>query len=624
MAMRWGGLVAVAAALSCVALAADRPTSTTSLSCMQANPGNPGCAPSHDDLKKAKGAFSRALHLEKEKHFDEAYREFDTAARLVPNNLSYQTALAITREELVSQHIKQGNSDLEDGLAVQAQAEFDSAVGLDPDNKFAQQQLQTSLGEWAPEKNSAVKIVKSSGLIEVAPKPGHNAFQLRGDSRTVLTQVAQTYGITAEIDASVESRRVRFYIDDVDFYTAMRAVCEITGSFWTPVSEKQILLVKNTQENHRLYDRMAMRVFDVGFASTAPQMQEMVNLMRVIFEIRFVTVAPASNRLTVRAPTAILDAATRFLESFDRARPQVMLDVQVFEVDRQLATDIGVHIPDTFNLFNIPAAAFAGLGGLGGQNIQSLVNQLIASGGINQANSSALSGLLAQLQGQQGQQGGLSSLFSNPVATFGGGLTLMGLTLDMLTPTLSLNESMVKMLDHATLRAGQGEDANFLMGQRYPVINASFAPIYNTSAISQVLQNGSFQAPIPSFTYEDLGLKIKAKPVITPNYKVNLQLEMELRSLAGQSLNGVPVIANRAMKSSINLENGEPAVVASSISSTEMKIITGIPGISSIPGLNQLASARNNSEDREELLVVITPHILNLEPQQSSEVWLAP
>lgn len=614
--MRWGGLVLLAGAMSCGALAANQPRSTTVLSCLQANPGNPACAPSHADLKKAKDAFSRGLRLEKEKHLDQAYREFDTAARLVPNNFSYQTALAITREGLVSQHLRQGNLDLDQGLPIQAQAEFDSAMSLDPDNKFAQQQLQDSLDEWAPEKSATVKIVKSSGPLEVTPKEGKNDFQLRGDSRTVLTQVAQTYGITAEIDSSVESRRVRFYIDDVDFYTAMRAICEVTGSFWTPVSDKEILLLKNTQENHRLYDRMAVRVFDVGFAKTAQQMQEIVGLMRVIFEIRFITGLPGSGRLTIRAPAEILDAATQLLENFGTERPQVMLDVQVFEVDHQLATDIGVHIPDTFNLFNLPAAAFASLGG---QNLQSLINQFISGGGINQTDSSALSGLLAQLQGQQGQ----SSIFSQPLATFGGGLTLMGLSLDMLTTTLSRNESLVKLLDHATLRAGQGDEAKFRMGQRYPVINASFAPIFNTSAISQVLQNGSFQAPIPSFSYEDLGLDIKAKPVITLNYNVNLQLEMELRSLAGQSLNGVPVIANRSMKSSINLENGEPAVVASSISSSEMKIINGIPGLGSIPGLKQLVSSTSNSEDREELLIVITPHITNLEPQQSTEVWLS-
>ena len=270
-------------------------------------------------------------------------------------------------------------------------------------------------------------------------------------------------------------------------------------------------------------------------------MQEITNVLRTIFEIKYLQPEVQTSRLVVRAPVEVLDAVTVFLEHFGTARPQVMLDIQVFEVDRQFATDIGVHIPNNFNLFNIPAAAFAGLGALGGQNIQSLINQLIASGGINQANSGALSGLLAQLQGQSSTP----SVFSQPVATFGGGLTLMGLSLDMLTTTLSRNESLVKLLDHATLRAAQGNDASFKLGQRYPVINASFAPIYNTSAISQVLQNGSFQAPIPSFNYEDLGLDIKAKPVISPNYKIGLQLEMELRTAAGQSLNGVPVIANR-------------------------------------------------------------------------------
>jgi len=614
--MRWGWLVLLATTLPLTALAADQPAITVLPSCPQAISGDPACTPSHADLKKAKSAFSKALQLERSKHLDEAYEEFDTAARLVPNNLDYLTALAITREELISRHVKQGNLDLEKGLTVQAQAEFRNALTLDPENKFSQQRLQDSLGEWAPQKTATVQVLKSAGPAEVAPKAERHDFHFRGDSHALLTQVAGTYGITVELDPSVASRRVHFYIDNVDFYTAMRAACDVTGAFWTAVSDKQILVAKDTQENRRLYDRMAMRTFYVGFASTQQEMQEITNLLRVVFEIRFLQPELQTSRLVVRAPVEILDAATQFLDNFGTARPQVMLDIQVFDIDRQLAHDIGVHIPNNFNLFNIPAAAFAALGG---QNIQSLINQLIASGGINQADSSALSGLLAQLQGQLGQ----NSVFSQPLATFGGGLTLMGLSLDMLTVTLSRNESLVKLLDHATLRAGQGNDATFRMGQRYPVINASFAPIFNTSAISQVLQNGSFQAPIPSFSYEDLGLDIKAKPVISPNYNIGLQLEMQLRTLAGQSLNGVPVIANRSFKSSINLENGEPAVVASSLTISEMLTMTGVPGLGSIPGLKRLASSTSSSEERDELLIVITPHIVNLEPTESTEVWLS-
>jgi Flp pilus assembly secretin CpaC len=312
-----------------------------------------------------------------------------------------------------------------------------------------------------------------------------------------------------------------------------------------------------------------------------------------------------------------MDAVTEYLTNLGKARPQVVLDIKVFEIDHQLTRNIGVHLPNNFNLFNIPAAAIAGLSGLGGQNIQSLINQLISSGGINQANSSAISGLLAQLQGQG------NSIFSTPLATFGGGLTFMGLSLDQLAAQFSRNESWVKLLDHATLRASQGNDASFRMGQRYPIMNASFAPIFNTAAISQVLQNGSFQAPIPSFSYEDLGLDLKAKPGISGNSRINLDLEMQLRTLAGQSLNGVPVIANRQYKGSIGLENGEQAVVASSITTSEMLSMTGIPGLGFIPGLNQIATTNNKTIEDDELLLVITPHIVNLESSQSAEVWLA-
>ena len=128
-------------------------------------------------------------------------------------------------------------------------------------------------------------------------------------------------------------------------------------------------------------------------------------------------------------------------------------------------SNIGIHVPGTFNLYNIPAAALAALAG---QNIQSLINQLIASGGINQAGNSTISALLAQLQGQQ------NSIFSQPLATFGGGLTFMGLSLDQLSAVLSMNESSVRQIDHVQLRASQEKDATFKLGQRYPILNASF------------------------------------------------------------------------------------------------------------------------------------------------------
>jgi len=224
--------------------------------------------------------------------------------------------------------------------------------------------------------------------------------------------------------------------------------------------------------------------------------------------------------------------------------------------------------------------------------------------------------LIAQLGGQQ------NSIFSQPVATFGGGLTLMGLTLGTLSAELSLNESWVKTLEHSTLRAAQGNEATFRIGSRYPILNASFAPVFNTPAISRVLQNGSFQAPFPSFSYEDLGLTFKVKPTVYTNSDVGLAFEMDFRTLAGQSLNGVPVIANREYKGSVTLVDGEPAVVAGSVSQTEQLSLNGIPGLGAIPGVNKIMVTNSKMDETDELLVVITPHVVELSPGRSLEVWL--
>ncbi len=607
--MRWPLFIAV---MCCrMALAADIPQTLVTGPC---SPATVACKPSKSDRKQAKSAFSRALKLEKAKHLDEAYKEFDTAARLVPTNVSYITALAMTREELVYKHEQRGNADLNSGREIEAQAEFRGALGLDPDNQFAQQRMQESFGQWAPPKTPILRATEDGGQLQAEPSSDRHAFHFRGDSKTLLTEVAQAYGITAELDDTVTSRRVHFDLDESDFPTAMRAACDVTGTFWTSLSGQQILLARESPDNHRLYDRMGLRTFYLSLPS--PQdVSEIVSMLRIVFEIRFLQQHPQTGSLVVRAPMPVLDAISKQLENFGNPRPQVILDIEVYEIDHQLTRNIGVHIPDTFNLFNIPAAALLAAGG---QSIQSLINQLISGGGINQANQSAISGLLAQLQGQ-----GQSGIFSQPLATFGGGLTLMGLTLDTLSAQLSLNESWVKNLDHATLRAAQGNDAIFRMGQRYPVVNASFAPVFNTAAISQVLQNGSFQAPVPSVSYEDLGLDIKAKPVVSGGIHVGLTLEMQLRTLAGQSVNGVPVIANREYKGSINLEDGEPAIVASSMTRSEQYSMMGIPGLNSIPVLNKIATTNNKTEEDDEILVVITPHIMNLGANQNTELWLA-
>jgi hypothetical protein len=595
--------------------AADDLAEAAPVSCGNGVPGGINCIATKSQLKEARTAFTGGLKLEDHKRLEEAYDEFDKAARLAPQNPQFLTARELVKAKLVFDHVERGDVLLLENLHSQAAAEFRAALDLDPENQFVRERLEESSREAALDRPpDLLDRLADAAELHVQPRDVKATFHFTGDVRTLFAQFTPAYGVTVQFDDSVQNRQVQFNVDDVDFFTAVKLACEISKNMWTALDEHHILIAEDKPENHKQFDRMSLQTFALPPHSTPTDATEIVNTLRVMFDLRFVNSGQTADTLEVRAPQPILAACSQLMAQLQNGRPQVALDVRVFQISHQLTRNIGMHIPNTFNLYNIPAAALAGLAG---QNIQQLINQLIASGGINQAGSSALSGLLAQLQGQQ------NSIFSQPLATFGGGLTFMGLSLDQLAAALSVNESWARNLEHVTLRADQGSDATFHVGERYPILNASYAPIYNSPQIAQVLGNQSYVPPIPSVSYEDIGLNLKAKPTVHGDDSVSLQLDIEVRSLTGQSSNGVPIMANREYQASINLKDGEPAVVAGAISRTDQLAMSGIPGFGFLPGLNQVMVNNTKEEEGDELMIVITPHITADLKRTTPAIWIS-
>src|SRR5882762_6950189 len=614
--MRHGLSLLTVLVIVSAAWAADQPVVTPgTVNCANGVPGAPACVATPRSRSEAKKAFARGLKLQKSKRMDEALTEFERAADLVPQDVQYVTLREMVRQQAVFDHLQRGNTALASGSQVQAMGEFRTALHIDPTNDFARQRLTDALGNNTPAQRQAPRVVESEDVIQLTPSDALQTFHFRGDSRALLTQIATAYGIVATFDDSVVSGRIRFDVEDVDFFTAMRLAGAVTKTFWSPLQSKQILVATESTENHRLFDRMGLRTFYIPDVGSQQELTDLVNVLRTVFELKFVTSNSQSSTITVRAPQNVLDAASRFLEELGSGHPEVMLDIKVYQISRTLVNNFGMHIPNQFNLYNIPIAAL-GLTLAGGQNIQDLINQLIASGGINQADSTALSALLAQLGGNA------SSTFSQPLATFGGGQSLTGISLGTVGATLSRNESQVRTLQHVTLRASQGKDATMKLGSRYPIINASFAPIFNTSAISQAIQNNSFIAPVPSFTYEDIGINLKVKPVVHGETDVSLTVELKVRALTGASANGVPVIGNREYSGSINLKNEQSAVVAGQITQSEQHSLSGIPGLGQVPVVGRTANSNTTQKDSNELLVVITPHIISIAEAPESEIWM--
>jgi Flp pilus assembly secretin CpaC len=593
---------------------ADEHAPEAPLVCRNGVPGGVSCIATKKDRKDAQEAFKRGVKLHEHQHFEEALAQFEEATRLVPQNREYLTAREVLRSKLVFDHIQRGNTLMLADARTGAAAEFRAALDLDPGNHFAAERLQDAAQAPSP----AIPQIPparwtESEEIRLQPTDDLATFHFSGDVKALFTELAAAYKIGVQFDDSVQQRQVRFNVDNVDFFTALSLASKVSKAMWIPLGSHQMFILADNAENHKQYDRVSLRRFILPPHSTPQEATDLVNAIRQVLELQKVS-SGQSDALEVRGPRQNVEAVARMLEQFSNPRPQVMIDVRVFQISHMLTRNIGVHIPNTFNLYNIPAAALAGLGG---KNIQDLINQLIASGGINQAGSSSLAGLLSQLTGQQ------NSIFSQPLATFGGGLTFFGLSLDQLSAQLSLNESWVRILDDVSLRAGQGTDATLHLGQKYPILNATYAPIYNSPQISQVLGNQSYIPPIPSVSYEDLGLNLKATPIVHGDGSVSLKLELQVRSLTGQSTNGVPVISNREYKASVNLSDGEPAFVAGEISDNDVRSMSGIPGLAYVPGLNKAMVSNTWQEDHDELMIVITPHVVSNYDRSTTEFWLS-
>jgi hypothetical protein len=579
-----------------------------------AQPGTPPGPPDDPkDVAQAKRQFKAGVKLKSSGNLNAAFEKFALAAELAPHNVEYLTARELTRQQLVMQALKHGNQAMLDHDEIVAMADFRRALEFDSTNEYALQRLRDSMPLDEEPLSQNMRVVERSTPIEMQPAATHHDFHYRGDAKALLTQVAQAYGITAQFDDSVQQQRVRFDIEDVNFATAMEVVTRVTKTFWVPLSAKQILFAADTIENRRNYQRMALRTFYLPDLATDQELTEMTNSLRVLLNLRYIGADKAQSTISVRAEEAVVEAAGQLLESLAGGRPEVLLDMRVYEISSSFLRQLGTTPPAQFNLFNISPALIAGLG----QNSQNLINQLIASGGINQANSTAIQALLASLSSQA------SSILSTPFATFGGGATLFGLSGGTgTTVTVNLNESDVRSLEHATLRASQNNAAVFKVGERYPIINATFAPIYNSSAISQVIGNQSYIAPFPSFNFEDLGLNLKATPIIHADRDVTLKLELNIRSLGAQTVNGIPIINNREYSGSITLKNGESSVMAGLISSADSRSISGLPFLARVPGITYAASEHTKNNMEDDLLVVITPHILRLPEANSFAVQL--
>jgi Flp pilus assembly secretin CpaC len=134
---------------------------------------------------------------------------------------------------------------------------------------------------------------------------------------------------------------------------------------------------------------------------------------------------------------------------------------------------------------------------------------------------------------------------------------------------------------------------------------------------------GIAQQPYPGAQYEDLGVKIKATPTVHPNDEVTLQLEFEIRALAGTSINGIPIITNRTISQTVRIREEEPTIIGGLLDNQETRMLTGLPGFANLPSpAGYFFGQRNTTAQDTEMVIMITPHKLRLQDRVSRSIYV--
>jgi general secretion pathway protein D len=584
----------------------------------QTNPGPNASATSEASPKQnpraAEDAYLSGARLLDHNDLTGAELKFRRAVALNSSNRDYALALSLTHERHVTELIQQAGKARLLGQHEKAETLLAEARLLDPDNGIVGPRVDN--GElpkaFHPEIEPWIREDPAiTGPVTLQPNPGQKSFHLHSDEQDVIRQVLSSYGIRPTFDESVQKDDLRFNLDESSYQQAVPVLLNITHLFAVPMDAKSVFIAKDTPENRQRLERQLQETIYIP-GMTNEEMDSFGTLIKNIFDIKEVTVGKSSGTLVIRAPQETLTYINLTLADLIDGGSEVLIDLQLYSVDTTKQRNIGAQLPQQAGIYNVNSAA---------QNIvssnQDLVNQAIAQG-LVPAGSSNITIALALIASGLVQ----STLLSNTVGFFGGGLTATGVTVNQFAAfNLSLSSSDTRALNDIQIRVGDRQTATFRIGERYPITTATYSSGVSSSSVppnttingvsvASLLNSAvGSTATIPQIQYEDLGLTLKATPTVQKSGAVKMHLDLKIEALNGASLNNIPVLNSEQFASDVTVDDGETALMVSSLTKSESASLSGYPVLSELPGFQTATATRLTENDSSDLILLVTPHI---------------
>ena len=576
-----------------------------------------------DPLRASEAYLSGAKLLERNDYAG-AQQDFANASRLDATHPEYARAVMLTRDKRINDLVQRAAQARMLDRTAEADGLLADARKLDPTNEILVQHAESaaSVDQTFPAASRFDQTTPSqriAGPIHLTPKTGLQDVHLKGDPRQAVEQFTAQFGIKAIFDDQVTGTPIRIDLEQTSYDQAMPLVLSMAHLFAVPLTETSILIARDTQENRaRLERQIEETVYIPG--SSPEQLNELLNIVKNVYDVKQIVASPLSGSLLIRAPEATVRALNYTLADLVDGGAEVVLRIQLISVDKTHSLNTGATTPSSVGAFSVAAEA---------QNLVS-ANQTIIQGAISQgllvlpATNSYAQNILLEAAFLLLSGAVTDARLMNLLTFFGGGLTLFGVNYGGSAGfNLALNTSEARALDDISVRIGDHQTTALRVGSKYPVTTATYTSgltsaqtsalagaTVNGQSVSSLLAAASSIASVPMVQFEDLGITLKTQPTVLKSGLVALHVDFKLEALTGASSNGIPLLTSRAFVSDITVKDGGTAVMLSDLSSTEAASVSGIPGLAELPGLNASAADRLKETDSSELVLLVTPHVV--------------
>src|SRR6202140_127978 len=510
------------------------------------------------DAKRAQKLLEAGEKAEADGRIDEALAAYDEAARFAPQNLALAGRGAALRSRLIREHADQAEQLALAGKLPLAKEELNAALRIDPGNKIVAERYAEM--EAMQDDEPSVAATEIPGLPHLKLQPGRRNLDLRGDTRSAYEEVAKAFGVKAVFDPDLVPRQVlHVHLDNVDFNSAVSILGSTTGTFWRPLNAELMFVAPDTPEKRRQYGLQAEQTFPLSASASPEDMTELLRMLREITGTTRIDLDTRSRTITMRDAPEKLALAGELIHQIERARGELMLEIELLEVDRNKAQQLGITPPSSAQAFLISPNDIRTL-----QKASDLNNALT---------------ILGQLLSAKG----LSSI---PGFTLvGGGYTTFLLTLPGVAANFSDALSLVQSGRQVLLRAQDGKPASFFVGDRFPVTLSLLSGSLGTATNPSASNPSSFLGVPTPTTFPQTSFAVGSNPVALASSDFNNDNLPDL-AVANQGHNTMSILLNQdngnfvaATNSPTALPKTEiaPSAIASGTLGNTFTTATGVP-----------------------------------------------